>query len=403
MAFTGCRKQVGEAVSRQGKSDRLEGPLYDRQAMGRSVLRIAIVCSWLNQYGGAERVLDVVHEMYPEAPVYTSIYWPEAMPPAYRSWDIRPSFLNRLPLIKRHHQPFLPLYPLGFETMDLDGYDLVLSVTSAFAHGVITRPGTVHVSYCLTPARFLWYDAAYARREQLGPAMRTLLPFFLSGLRTWDAVAADRVDHFVAISRAVQARILKFYRRPARLIYPPVRTAEFAVSGQVDDYYLVVSRLVPYKRIDLAVQAFNALGRTLLIVGDGRDRAALERLAGPNVHFLGRVSDSEIKRYMARCQALIFPGEEDFGITPLEAQAAGRPVIAYGAGGALETVVEGQTGTFFREPTPESLAAAVASFDPSQCDPAAIRHHAERFDVVRFKDELGRYLEAVAGEAPSDK
>ena len=360
-------------------------------------MNVAVVCSWLNQYGGAERVLEAVHEMYPQAPVYTSIYWPERLPAAYRSWDIRTSFLNRLPFIKQHHQPFLALYPLGFETLDLAGYDLVLSVTSAFAHGVICRPGSTHVCYCLTPARFLWDYAAYVERERLGRAARALLPFVLAPLRSWDALAANRVDHFVAISRAVQARIARFYRRDSHLIYPPVRTADFAVSDQVDDYYLVVSRLVPYKRIDLAVQAFNALGWPLVIIGDGRDRRALERMAGPNVRFLGHLSDAERRRHLARCRAFIFPGEEDFGIAPLEAQAAGRPVIAYAGGGALETVIQGVTGTFFHEPTPEALAEAVRTFDPMSCDARAIRRHAEWFDVERFKDELGRFVAAAMG------
>ncbi len=360
-------------------------------------MRVAIVCSWLNQYGGAERVLEVVHDMFPEAPVYTSMYWPEALPASYRSWDIRTSFLNRLPLIKRHHQPFLPLYPLGFETLDLDGYDLVLSVTSAFAHGVIVRPGATHISYCLTPARFLWYDSAYARREQLGRASRAILPPILTGLRTWDAVAANRVDHFVAISRAVQERIRKFYRRSSRIIYPPVDTSAFTMTDETDDYYLIVGRLIPYRRADLAVRAFNALGLPLLIVGEGRDRRALERLAQPNVRFLGRVSDGERQRLLSRCRAFIWPGEEDFGIAPLEANASGRPVIAYAGGGALETVVEGVTGVFFHEPTSESLAQAVRAFDPRTCDPAAMRRHAERFDTAQFKAQLSRFIAAAMG------
>lgn len=362
-------------------------------------MRVAIVCSWLNQYGGAERVLEVVHEMYPEAPVYTSMYWPEALPASYRSWDIRPSFLDRLPFIKRHHQPFLPLYPYGFESLDLEGYDLILSVTSAFAHGVIARPETTHICYCLTPARFLWQYGAYARREQLGRLARTVLPFFLTGLRTWDALAANRVDHFVAISRVVQERIRKFYRRPSRIIYPPVHTSDFAVSDEVDDYYLILGRLIPYRRVDLAVRAFNELGRPLVIVGDGRDRQALERIAGPNVRFLGRVSDAERKRLLSRCRAFLWPGEEDFGIAPLEANASGRPVIAYAGGGALETVIEGVTGALFREQTPEALARAVEAFDPASYDPATLRRHAERFDVEVFKSELGRYIAAVMGGA----
>ena len=367
-------------------------------------MRVAIACSWLNQYGGAERVLEVVHEMFPEAPVYTSIYWPEALPATYRTWDIRPSFLNRMPLINRHHQPFLALYPLGFKSLDLADYDLVLSVTSAFAHGVMVRPGTTHICYCLTPARFLWDYEAYARREELGTLPRAVLPLLLARLRTWDARAAARVDHFVAISRAVQDRIQKVYRRTSHVIYPPVQTSEFVLSEEIDDYYLFVGRLVPYRRVDLAVRAFNRLGRPLLIAGDGRDRRALERIAEPNVRFLGRVSDAERKRLLSRCRAFLWPGEEDFGIAPLEASASGRPVIAYAGGGALETVVEGVTGVFFHEQTPDSLAETVASFDPSRYDPLEIRRHAERFDVSRFRQELSRFIAAAVdgGEPPPD-
>ncbi|MDI7278082.1 MAG: glycosyltransferase [Anaerolineae bacterium] len=365
-------------------------------------MRVAIVCSWLNQYGGAERVLEVVHGMFPDAPVYTSIYWPEALPASYRSWHIRTSFLDRLPLIKRHHQPFLPLYPFGFEALKLDGYDLVLSVTSAFAHGVTLPSHTIHVCYCLTPARFLWSFPAYARRERLGRLARAILPLMLPALRSWDLRAAGRVDHFVAISRAVQERISRCYRRPAEVIYPPVETSAFALSDEVDDYYLIVGRLVPYRRIDLAVQAFNALGLPLLIVGEGRDRPALERMAGPNVRFLGRVSDDERRRLLSRCRAFLWPGEEDFGIAPLEANASGRPVIAYRAGGAVETVVEGVTGAFFDEPTPEALAEAVRSLDAAAFDPLALRRHAERFDVSVFREEMRRFIAAAVGGAGPD-
>lgn len=359
-------------------------------------MNVAIVCSWLNQYGGAERVLEIVHDMYPEAPVYTSLYWPEALPAAYRNWDIRTSFVDRLPLARRHHQPFLPFYPLAFETLDLSGYDLVLSVTSAFAHGVKLSPGAVHVCYCLTPARFLWQYEAYARREQLGRLPRAVLPMVLPALRRWDARVAGRVDRFVAISQAVQERIQRVYHRPSEIIYPPVDTSAFAISDEVDDYYLIVGRLVPYRRIDLIVEAFNQLGLPVLVVGEGRARAALERLARPNVRFLGRVPDSERKRLLSRCRAFLWPGEEDFGIAPLEANASGRPVIAYAGGGALETVVEGVTGTFFHEPTAAALAAAVQSCDPSRYDPQTMRQHAERFSVASFREQLSSFVTGVA-------
>lgn len=359
--------------------------------------RVAIVCSWLNQYGGAERVLEVLHEMYPAAPIYTSMYAPRAMPAAFRSWDIRTSFLQKLPLSRSHHQLYLSLYPLAFEQFDLTDYDLVIDNSSAFSYGVITRPGTCHVSYCLTPARFLWNYHDYARRERLGPLARLALAPVLSSLRMWDVQAARRVDHFVAISRLVAARIAKFYGRQAPIIYPSIDVEAYRSTSrdEVGDYFLIVSRLIPYKRIDLAIEAFNRLGLPLKVVGSGRDRAALERVAKPNVQFLGRVSDADLRSLYSRCRAFVFPGEEDFGLTPLEAQASGRPVIAYGAGGALETVVEGETGAFFREPNADSLAEVVGRFDHAAWDPARIRRQAERFDHSVFKRQLAGFVESV--------
>ena len=358
-------------------------------------MKLAIVCSWLNQYGGAERVLEVVHDMDPQAPIYTSIYWPKALPEQYRSWDIRPSFLNRLPLIKRWHRAFLPLYPLGFESLDLRDYEVVLSVTSAFAHGVITSSKTQHVCYCLTPARFLWTYHGYVEREGLGWLARLVLPPLLQRLRLWDRAAADRVDQFIAISTTVQRRIRKYYGRDSQIIYPPVRITHPDRGYEPEDYFLIVSRLVPYKRIDLAVRAFNRLGLLLRIVGDGRDRAALEAMAKPNIRFLGYLSDEEVREQMARCRAFVFPGEEDFGLAPLEAMAAGRPVIAYGAGGALDTVREGESGVLFYEPGPEALIEAVHRLDQYHFDPNQLRGHARRFGVSRFARELGETLESA--------
>lgn len=357
--------------------------------------KVAITCSWLNQYGGAERVLELLHEMYPEAPIFTSMYAPEVMPPAYRDWNIRTSFMDRLPLVKKHHQAFLGLYPLAFEQFDLADYDVVISNTSAYCHGVITRPETLHISYCLTPARFLWNYHEYIRSEKVGRPIKLLLPLVLNYLRAWDLQAANRVDKFVAISKAVARRIEKYYRRDSSIIYPPINSSQFTVknSDEVGDFFLIISRLIPYKRIDLAVKAFNETGLPLKVVGDGRHRAYLEEIARPNVEFLGRVGDGAIKELYATCRAFVFPGEEDFGLTPLEAQASGRPVIAYAGGGALETVVDGVTGRFFAEPRPESLASVLASFDHCQFDPWAIRQHAEAFDVTAFKSHLAQFVE----------
>ncbi len=355
-------------------------------------LRVAIVCSWLNQYGGAERVLQALHDLYPEAPIYTSIFWPEALPASFRDWDVRPSSLDRLPLIRQHHQWFLPLYPYAFDQFDLSDYEVVISVSSGFAHGVITGPNTLHICYCLTPARFLWGYHNYVEREDIGRFARLVVPLFVHRLRMWDRLAADRVDHFVAISRVVHQRIAKFYRRDAIVVHPPVEVERFSLSEERGDYFLIASRLVPYKRIDLAVQAFSQLGLPLWIVGEGRDKPALESMAGSNVRFLGRVGDEELARYLSRCRAFIFPGEEDFGIAPLEAQAAGRPVIAYAAGGAMETVVEGVTGLFFHEPTADSLAAAVTRLDSVEFDPVLIQEHARKYDRAAFQHKLAVYV-----------
>ncbi|MGC9359648.1 MAG: glycosyltransferase [Anaerolineae bacterium] len=364
-------------------------------------MKLAIVCSWLNQYGGAERVLEVLHSMYPEAPVYTSIYLPKALPEAFRSWDIRPSFLNRVPLARRYPSLFLGSFPLAFESLDLRGFDVVVSVTSAFAHGVITSPRTQHVCYCLTPARFLWDHAQYVEREQLGGLMRSLLAPRLIKLRQWDRLAAGRVDQFVAISHTVQARIAKYYRRESQIIYPPVALPTRCQDTEPEPFYLVVSRLVPYKRIDLAVRAFTQLGLPLRVVGDGRDRRALERIAGENVRFLGYVDEPTKQRLMQQCRALIFPGEEDFGLTPVEAMAAGTPVIAYGRGGARDTLVDGETGVFFREPTVASLIEAVQRFEGLTFDHERLLAQAQRFDVSVFEERMGRLLRVAFQKAKS--
>ena len=350
--------------------------------------RVALVASWLNQYGGAERVLEVVHDLFPAAPVFTSTYWPAAMPPGYRDWDIRASFLDRLPFARQNQRWLLPLYPAAFESLDLRGYDIILSITSAFAHGVHVPAGGRHICYCLTPARFLWNYGEYVERERIGRLPRAILPLFIRSLRAWDRHAADRVTRFCAISKKVRERIAACYQRDAAIVYPPVDVERFSISRAPGDYFLILSRLVPYKRIDLAVQAFNALGLPLVIAGNGRDRARLQEKAKPNVRFLGRVSDGEGRDLLSRCRAFLFPGEEDFGITPLEANASGRPVIAFAGGGALDSTIEGVTGEFFREPTAAALAQVVSAFDDRKYDPHAIRKHAEKFGVGVFKEEL---------------
>lgn len=356
-------------------------------------MSLALVHDWLNQLGGAEDVLEHLVKLFPGAPIYTSIYWSEKMPPSYRDWDIRVSFMDRLPLVHRHHQQYLFVYPRAFESFDLSGRDLVLSNKSGFCHGVRTEPGACHVCYCLTPTRYVWGFEDYATREGLNPAVRLALRPALRRLQVWDRAAAQRVDHFIAISSEVQRRIAGFYGRESVVIYPPVDTARFAPAARHDDFFLVLGRLIPYKRADLAVQAFNKLGLPLVVAGDGRDGPRLEATAGSNVTFLGRVGDAQAADLMARCRAFIFPGLEDFGIAPVQAMAAGRPVIAFAGGGALDTVIEGQTGLLFREPTPESLAAAVQDFDECRFDTAAIRKHAEKFDKNVFENKLLAFVQ----------
>ncbi len=370
-------------------------------------MKIALAHDWLNQMGGAENVLERLVDMYPGAPVFTTIYGPELMPEAYRRWDIRPTWLNRAPAIHSHHQPYLPFYPPAVMSMDFSGYDLILSNKSGFIHGLRHTARQLHICYCLAPTRYVWDYGGYAAREGFGSWLGVLIRPVINRLRQWDFEAAQPlahtlgepgqgVDHFIAISKEIQVRIKKYYQRDSVIIYPPVDTNRFrpSASGKppAGDYYLIVSRLIPYKRIDLAVQALSRLGRRLIIVGDGRDRPALEAIAGPSVEFKGRLPGQTVVELMANCRAFLFPGFEDFGIAPVEAQAAGRPVIAFARGGALDTVLEGQTGLFFHKQSVEALIEAIEQFEKMSFDPALVRAKAERFSVARFKRELGNFV-----------
>jgi glycosyltransferase involved in cell wall biosynthesis len=364
-------------------------------------MKIALVHDYLNQMGGAERVLLALHDLYPDAPIFTSIYIPERVDPAFRRCDIRSSFMQQLPFISKYHQPYLMLYPLAFERLDLREYDLILSSSSAFAKSALTLPGTVHICYCHTPMRWAWSYQDYIACEKLPSPARAVLPFFIRRLRQWDQATARRVDYFIANSPVVAQRIAAYYQQDAAVIPPPVDTARFYLSPVQEDYFLVVSRLVPYKRIDIAIEACNQLRLPLKIIGAGRDRPRLERLAGPTIEFLGWLPDEQVQEYLARCRALIHPGAEDFGLTPLEAQASGRPVIAYGAGGALTSVIDGVTGLFFHERTPRALAQALAGFRPDHFDPLAARRHAEAFDITRFQQRIAAFI--AAKTSPSER
>ncbi len=363
-------------------------------------MKVALVHDYLNQMGGAERVVMALHEIFPDAPIYTSIYDPQRVDPAFQKMDIRTSFMQKFPGVTKHHQPYLPFYPFAMESLDLRGYDLVLSSSSAFGKGVITRPETMHICYCHTPMRWCWNYDEYVEREHLGGAARKVLPFLITGLRIWDQTSAMRVDHFIANSPVVAERIQKYYRREAIVIPPPVEASRFPFDPAVEpeDYFLTLSRLIPYKRVDLAIEACNQLHLPLIVVGSGRDMDRLKQLAGPTIRFMGRLSDEEVLHYFEHCRAFLSLNEEDFGITPLEAQACGRPVIAYGAGGALTSVVDGVTGTFFTEQTVDSLSTALASFDKHTYDPTVIRNHALEFDMPRFKRRILQFIEAKLSE-----
>jgi glycosyltransferase involved in cell wall biosynthesis len=358
-------------------------------------MKVALVHDYCFEQGGAENVVEVFLDTYPGAPLYTSIYAPETMSAAFRRAEGRPTALQRITPHKGRAKVLLPLYPAAFARFDLGAYDLVLSSASSFAKCVRPAPGARHLCYCHSPTRFLWrpatYEASYPRGTR--HLVRGVLPF----LRRLDYQAAQRVDAFIANSAAVAARIARYYNRPATVIPPPIRLAEFPVIGDRPPPgapFLVLSRLVGYKRVDLAVEAANRLRVPLLVIGDGPDRARLEALAGPTVRFAGRVPRADVPRLLQEARALIFPGEEDFGLTPLEAMAAGTPVVAYAAGGALETVVDGATGIFFTEQTVDSLAAALAGLRREAFDARVLRAHAAQFDVAVFQRRLRAFVEA---------
>lgn len=352
-------------------------------------MKVALVHDHLAQDGGAEKVLKVLQEVFPDAPTYTLVHDRERANPIFKNRDVRTSFIQRLPGGVRHYQWFLPLMPTATEKYDLSDFDVILSSSSAFSKGVITKPNALHICYCHTPTRYLWSDTHdYVRELKYGRLIKKIIPLFLTNLRLWDRLTADRVDIFIANSLNVQKRIQKYYRRPSQVIHPPVETSRFQVVTQPEKYFLTGGRLVYYKRFDITVKAFSKLGIPLKIFGTGPEFENLKSMAKPNVEFLGPISDTQLADAYARCQAFIHPQVEDFGITAVEAMAAGRPVIAYGAGGALETIVEGVTGKFIKEQTWEELADAVIRMQKEQYDPVKIREHALKFDVDVFKKKI---------------
>ena len=356
-------------------------------------MRLAVVHDYLNQFGGAERCISALNELFPEAPIYTAIYDQNKMPENFGRMEIQTSFMQHLPFVFPLFKLYFPIYPLAFESFDLSSYEVILSSSSAYAKGIKRTRDQLHICYCYTPMRFAWRYADYVEKEAFPDWLKLFLQYLIEPIKRWDQKNSAGVDHFIAISRAVAERIKKIYGRESVIIYPPVETDLFQPSNIDGDYFLIVSRLNAYKRIDLVIEAFNQLGLPLKVIGDGPLRQELTKRAGSNIEFLGRLSDSKIAKYLAECRALIFPGEEDFGIVPVEAMSAGRPVIAYKTGGALETIVAGETGLFFEPQTAQALVQALTKFNFMVFNKQKIRANALRFAKQVFKGQIEDFVQ----------
>lgn len=360
-------------------------------------MRVAIVHEWLVTYAGSEKVVEQILRLYPQADLFSLVdFLPQELRFFIQDKSVTTSFLQALPFTKKHFRQYLALMPAAIEQFDLSKYDLILSSNHAVAKGVLTRPDQLHISYIHTPIRYAWdFQNQYLEQAQIGWGLKgSLVRLTLHYLRLWDLASAHRVDAFVANSAYIARRVRKIYRRPAQVIYPPVNVTRFRADQPREDFYLAIARFVPYKRVDLIVAAFAQLGLPLVVIGDGPERDRIQALATSNIEFLGYQPDGVVADYLQRCKAFVFAAEEDFGITPVEAQAAGAPVIAYGKGGATETVVPGKTGLFFQEQSIESLVQAIQDFEQKHphFESKTIRQHAERFSEERFRQEFSTFV-----------
>jgi glycosyltransferase involved in cell wall biosynthesis len=360
--------------------------------------KVALVHDFLLDLRGAERVFGALCDMWPDADVLTPVYNERGTEGRFADRTIVTSFLQKLHPTSRTFRALLPLYPLAVESFDLADYDLIISSSSAWAHGVLPAENAVHVCYCHNPFRYAW-NARDTTLAQHNPLIRMALGLIFTRWRQWDWIAAQRVDTYLANSQTTRRRIARYFNRDATVVYPPVETGRFH-PGEVGDYYLVVSELMPHKRINVAVEAFNRMGRKLVIVGDGPEVRRLRRLAGPTVRVEGRVSDERVAQLAQGCRALVVTATEEFGIAAVEAQAAGRPVIAHASGGARETIVEGVTGTFYERNDPISLIEAVTGFDDAAVDPQLCAENAQRFGIERFQRQMRQAVEAATDRAP---
>lgn len=357
-------------------------------------MRVAIIHYWLVGMRGGEKVVEALCRMFPEADLFTHVYRPEAVSEIIRSRRVEQSFIGSLPFPAKLYKNYLPLMPMALEQLDLRGYDLIISSESGPAKGIVPPPNSLHICYCHSPMRYVW-NMYHDYRRSTGVMKRVLMMPAAHYVRSWDALSAQRVDHFVANSQTVAQRIARYYRRDAQVIPPPVAVEDFYIDAQAgrSETYLMAGELVAYKRPDLAVEAFNAMGRKLVVVGGGEMLTEIQRIAGPTITVLGPQPFAELRRLYAECAALIFPGEEDFGIVPVEAMASGRPVLAYGRGGATETVVDGVTGLFFHEQTVAAIVDGVSRLERMTIDPQAIRRLSERFATPVFERKMRAFIE----------
>lgn len=362
--------------------------------------KIALFQDYLAQQGGAERVTEAIHRLLPEADLCTTMSVPEKLPSYLGALDVKTTWMQALPAKGKLYRHYFLLYPFAVESARMEEYDLIVSSCCGYAKGVRRGPGALHVCYCHNPMRWVWRFQDYMAREKFNALERLVLRMMVEGLKRWEVKAASRPDYYIANSHIVANRLKAAFGVEATVIEPPIETSRFWISKVTDEYYLILSRLAPYKRIDLAVEACTRTGRRLIVIGDGPDRERLMAMAGPTVKFLGRQSDRAVNRYASRCRALIFPGEEDFGMAPLEINAAGRPVVAYGAGGATETVIEEVNGVLFHKQTTESLIEALERCESLEWDPLTIRRVAQRYDIHRFHD---RFLDFLCMVSPAMK
>ncbi len=356
-------------------------------------MKVALIHDYLIQYGGAERVLESLCEIFPHAPIFTVAYDDKLTNQKFKNKKIYTSFLQNIPFINSHHRAYPLLMPMAIEKFDFSDYDLVISDSHSYAKGIITDPKTLHITYCHTPMRYAWDDChRHIREFEYSKIIKKFLPFGISYLRIWDSISSDRPDHYIANSNFVSKRIKKYYKKNSTVIHPPVNIENFYISDSLEDYFLIVGRALPYKRFDIAIKAFNKLGVPLKIIGKGPEIEKLKKISNSNIEFLGYIEDKETANYYSKCQAFIFPSEEDFGITPLEAMASGRPVIAYKSGGALETVIDNKTGIFFEKQNTESIMEAIEKFKKTKFNSEKIREHTQKFAKENFKKNMSDFI-----------